>query len=167
VASIGLSATLTRVLTPDLKRRWGRLGYAVATIRALVRHHPFHAEIVAGGATRRIRTMQIAVGNGLYYGGGLMVHEKASIDDGQLDLYSLEVRSRWRLALLYPAFRRGRQGLWTEVRTLHDGALEIRTSTPRSINTDGELTTKTPATFRVLPKAIKVFAPSAAEDAAA
>jgi diacylglycerol kinase (ATP) len=159
VASLGLSSGLTRALTPEVKRRWGRMGYAIATFRALFANRPFHAEIVLDGKTRRIRTMQISVGNGVYYGGGLKVEENAAIDDGKLDLYSLEVASLWRLALIYPAFRRGRHGIWREVRTLSGGEIEIRTSSPRSINTDGELTTSTPATFRVLPRAIKVLAP--------
>jgi diacylglycerol kinase (ATP) len=159
VASLGLSAGLTRALTPEVKRRWGRLGYAIATFRALARHRPFHAEIALNGDTHPIRTMQISVGNGVYFGGGQKVDETAAIDDGQLDISSLEVTSLWRLALIYPAFRRGRLGLWREARTLRAGEITIRTSSPRSINTDGELTTSTPATFRVLPKAVKVFAP--------
>jgi diacylglycerol kinase (ATP) len=166
VASLGLSAGLTRALTPEVKRRWGRLGYAIASLRALYAHRPFHAEIVLGGETRRIRTMQISVGNGLYYGGGQKIDEKAAIDDGKLDLCSLEVTSLWRLALIYPAFRRGRHGMWYETRALIADEIEIRTSSPRSINTDGELTTSTPATFRVLQKAVKVFAPRPAADAA-
>ena len=33
VASIGLSAEVAKELTPDLKRRFGKLGYAMAAIR--------------------------------------------------------------------------------------------------------------------------------------
>jgi diacylglycerol kinase family enzyme len=39
--------------------------------------------------------------------------------------------------------------------------LAIRTSRPRAVNLDGELKTCTPASFRILEKAIKVCAPSA------
>ncbi len=38
-------------------------------------------------------------------------------------------------------------------------AFEIRTRKTRSVNTDGEITTTTPARFRVLPGAIEVFVP--------
>ena len=45
--------------------------------------------------------MQIAVGNGVFYGGGTKVAaEGATIDDGHLDLYSLEMRTVWKLALM-------------------------------------------------------------------
>ena len=40
-----------------------------------------------------------------------------TIDDGHLDLYSLELRTVWRLALMLRAFRTGEHGAWSEVRT--------------------------------------------------
>jgi len=39
------------------------------------------------------------------------------------------------------------------------GEVEIRTQRPRSVNTDGEITTETPARFKVISQAISVFAP--------
>lgn len=159
VASIGLSVEVTRELTRDLKRRWGRIGYAVATCRALWRMRPFSAEIQHGAAVHKVRTLQIAVGNGRHYGGGMTIEEDANIDDGRLNLYSLEFERLWKLALVYPAFRSGTHGLWREVRTATCTEVQIRTRHPRAVNTDGELTTQTPARFRVLPRAVTVFAP--------
>lgn len=77
VASIGMSVELARSLTPDLKRRWGRLGYAVAGMRVLARARRFTAWIAEGEETIRTKTLQIAVGNGVHYGGGNVVEESA------------------------------------------------------------------------------------------
>lgn len=159
VASLGLSARMTKELTHDVKRRWGKLGYAVATFRTLARIRPFWAEIRSGEEVHRVRTMQISVGNGRHYGGGMTVEEDAEIDDGCLNLYSLEFDWFWKLALMYPAFRGGRHGLWKEVRTMSCGEVEIRTRRPKSVSTDGEITTATPAHFRILPQAVSVIAP--------
>ncbi|MCA0199844.1 MAG: lipid kinase [Proteobacteria bacterium] len=159
VASFGLSVRLTRNLTSDVKRRWGRLGYAIALLRALIRARPFSAEIVCGGTTQHVRTLQIAVGNGRHYGAGMTVEEDARIDDGVLNLYSLEFDHPWSLLLIYPAFRKGKHGVWKQVRTLKCSEVEIRTHKPRSINTDGEITTHTPARFKVIRRAVKVFVP--------
>lgn len=41
VASIGLSVELARELTPDLKRKFGRIGYALAAVEYLLVHAPF------------------------------------------------------------------------------------------------------------------------------
>lgn len=161
VASVGFGVDLTRALTHDAKRRWGVLGYAVAALRTLQRMRSFTVAIEEDGqVVHRGRTVHLAIGNGRHYGGGMTVSEQAEIDDGRLNIYSLEVRSRWRLLMLLPAMRRGSHGRWEEVRTLSGSDILVTTRRPRSVNTDGEITTKTPARFRVLPGALEVFAPA-------
>lgn len=159
VASLGLSTELTERLTREHKRRWGRFSYAVAALRVLWRARPFRAIIVAKDAAIRVRTYQIAVGNGRYYGGGLPVRHDARADDGHLDLYSLEFKTIWRLALAARDFRGGRHGAWREVREFRCTRFQVRTRRPRPVNLDGELLTSTPARFELLPAALQVFAP--------
>jgi diacylglycerol kinase (ATP) len=159
VASIGLSAELASRLTPERKRRFGRFAYAITAMHVLATARPFRATIVTKDATKMVRTLQIAVGNGKYYGGGMAVEAGACIADGRLDLYSLEFKRVWKLALLMKSFRQGAHGLWSEVRTEKSTAFEIRTRKPMPINTDGDLVTFTPARFVVKQGAIEVFAP--------
>jgi diacylglycerol kinase family enzyme len=94
----------------------------------------------------------------------MAIAEDAEIDDGRLNLYSLEFESLWKLALVYPAFRSGRHGMWQEVRTASFAEAEIRTRRLREVNTDGELTTRTPARFRILRQAVSVLAPAAGSE---
>lgn len=159
VASIGLSADLARNLCNDTKRRWGRFGYAIAALRALWTARPFTTWITTKDGTEEVKTMQIAVGNGRHYGGGNVVATHAAIDDGHLDLYSLEVKSVWKLALMAPSFRAGGHGAWREVRTARCTSFDVETRKPRPVNTDGELVTFTPARFEVHPGAVQIFAP--------
>lgn len=161
-ASMGLSVEITEALTRETKRRWGVLAYGVAAIRALARARPFHADITWNGGSRHSRTIQLVVGNGRYYGSALPVAEDAAIDDASLDLYSLEVRHWWQLLALVPALRRGRQGEKRSVEALRAREFEIRTVPPLDINVDGEICSRTPAQVRVIPRALEVFAPSAA-----
>ena len=99
------------------------------------------------------------MGNGRLYGGGNVVAETAAIDDGRLDLYSLEMRNLWKSVLMAPAFRAGTHGAWKEVRTARCVEFDVETRRPMPVNTDGEIVTATPANFRVLPAAITVFSP--------
>ena len=63
---------------------------------------------------------------------------------------ALEADSLWRLLRLLPALRSGRHNIWDEIRTLDADEVEIRTPRrPRSVNTDGEIVTRTPAHFRL------------------
>ncbi|HVI28004.1 lipid kinase [Hansschlegelia sp.] len=159
VASIGLSAELAQELTSEIKQRFGKLGYVITALKVLARAKPFRVSIRSGDRSCRALTLQVAVGNGRYYGGGNVIEQNAEIDDGRLDLYSLEFSRAWRLALMLRSFRAGEHGAWSEVRSMSGDEFEIRTHRPRSVNADGEIVTKTPAVFRLRPKAIEVIAP--------
>lgn len=160
VASIGFSAELARELTAEAKRRWGTLGYAMASARLLLRTRPFTAFIERDGRIEKVRTVQISIGNGRHYGGGMTVAAEAEPDDGCFHVYSLEIDHWWRLVALAPALKRGTHGTWPDVRVFTTSKLTVRTRRRRSVNTDGELTTATPAVFRLRPKAVRVFAPN-------
>ena len=159
VASIGFSAELARELTSEAKSRYGVLGYAFASMRLLARMRPFTAFIEHDGGIDKVKTVQVSVGNGRHYGGGMTVDETAEPDDGQLHVYSLELDHWWQLVALAPALRRGTQGSWQNVRVFTTDRVTIRTRRGRSVNTDGELTTATPAHFSIFPRAVRVYAP--------
>jgi diacylglycerol kinase (ATP) len=159
VASCGLSVQITQRLTKDAKRRWGILAYLATALKVIWQARPFRAEIRINGESIRIKTIQIAIGNGRHYGGGMTVFHDAAIDDNKLDLYSLEMRHWWHILLILPALWQGRHTDLPGVRTLHGTEFEIYTRKPHSINTDGEITTSTPATFRVIPQVISVLVP--------
>ncbi len=161
VASIGLAADLAGKLTKQGKKRFGRLSYAIAAFKVLKEARPFTAEIINKGEVTKVKTLQIGIGNGRFYGGGMTVESSALINDGHLDLYSLEIDEVWKLALLLRKFRLGEHGLWEAVRTARCTGFEVKTRRPQPINLDGELKTHTPAHFEIHPKAVTVFAPTA------
>lgn len=161
VASLGLSVEITQQLSGELKRRWGVLAYAIAALQVVYRARPFKAEICYLDRSIQVKTVQIAIGNGRFYGGGMVVDDDATIEDSKLDLYSLEIRKWWQIFPLIPAIMRGKQGNWPGVRTLEGQEIEIYTRKPYPINTDGEITTHTPAKFQLVPQALPVIVPKA------
>lgn len=159
VSSIGFSAALARGLSAKSKKRWGTLGYALAAFKLLKQSRPFRVEIEHDGIKERVRTVQVSVGNGRFYGGGMAVADSAAPDDGRLDVYSLEVSHWWEMVALIPFIRKGTHGRWRKVRAFSARQLTLHTSKPHDINADGELVGKTPAVFGIREKAIQVFAP--------
>jgi YegS/Rv2252/BmrU family lipid kinase len=164
VASIGASVEITRRLTREVKRIWGALAYMRTALGVAVRTRPFHAEIHAGAEVYHVKTLQIAIGNGRHYGGGMTIRDDAAIDDQHLDLCSLEIAHWWQMAWLLPRLRSGALRDSRHVRTLRGPSFDIHCRRPRSVNTDGEVTTRTPAEFRILPRALTVFVPADTED---
>jgi diacylglycerol kinase (ATP) len=159
VASVGFSANLARGLTSEAKKRWGTLGYGIAALRLLAESYPFTVYIDHDGSTEEVRTVQVSVGNGRFYGGGMTVETTAQPDDGRLDVYSLEVRHWSQLLALLPWLRRGTHGRWRNVRAFGTTELTLRAPREHDINADGELVTTTPAHFRIRRAAVTVFVP--------
>jgi diacylglycerol kinase (ATP) len=160
VASLGLSVQITQKLDKHLKRRWGVLAYAIAALRVLLKSRPFQAQIrLNGGQWIALRTVQIAVGNGRHYGGGMTVAQHATIDDRRLDVYSLNLQHWWQMLLILPAMRSGQHTQSAFVSHYRCREVEVSTRRPHQINTDGEITSHTPAHFRVIPEALTVFVP--------
>lgn len=163
VAHIGFGVTLARELSAEIKKQWGVFGYVGTAFAALKNRSSFRAEIWTDGRRRKTRCLQIAVGNGRYFGGGMAVAHDARIDDHTLNVWSLKPFDLWELMVLAPALLRGRhlehRGVWhSQARSV-----EIRTRKRMPVSADGELTTYTPAKFHVLPGAISVYVPMSYE----
>lgn len=151
VASMGLSVAITHPLTGVMKRRWGRLAYPIAAAAVMIGAGRFSAEIICHGRSTRTKSMQIAVGSGRSFGGGIVIEQDARIDDARLDVCSLEPRARWRLLPMAHAFRTGSRGDSRNVRRLRCSTVEVRTRRPRPVSTDGDITTHTRGVQRPAP----------------
>lgn len=167
VASVGLSVAVTQRLTPALKRRLGRFAYPAATLAAYRAHRPFAArlELDDGGVLEVADLMQVAVGNGRHYGGGLTVAPRASIDDHLLDVYAVE---RGRLLDHVSVARLLRTGHMVDHDRVHHVTarrLRLVTDEPLAVNLDGEIAATTPATFEVDRNALHVVVPAASRAA--
>ncbi len=158
-AGVGLTAQVARALDRDLKRRWGRVGYALGALRGWRRARPFRAAIRCDGRRFTTVAVQVAVGNGRHFGGGMVVADDARIDDARLDLFTLAPRGPLGFAMLLPLLRAGRHGRLDGVVTCRATEIDLDTGRPLPVNTDGEITTATPARFRVRPRALPVLAP--------
>jgi YegS/Rv2252/BmrU family lipid kinase len=160
IASLGLSAEINQRVTKHLKRRWGVLAYMATGLQVIWQVRPFGVEIQWNNQSIQVKTLQITVANGRYYGSGLVIADDATIDDERLDLHSLEIQHWWEILPLIPSAMRGKSVIGRGVRTIEAKEFNLYTKTPYPINTDGERTTKTPAQFRVLPHRLSVFMPS-------
>lgn len=160
VANIGLGAHVSFHLSPELKQRWGILSYARSVFKALKSFRPFHADIVCNENRFRVRSIQIAVGNGRHYGGGMTIAETASIDDHRFFLYSIVPLGWWELIRFIPALRAGRFEERDPVDIAQGRHIEIRTRRAMTVTADGETVTHTPAVFDMAAGAVSVFVPA-------
>lgn len=161
VASLGLSAEVVREHESEgaRKRLLGVLNYPLSAWAAFRRHRPFKAELIIDGERLRCHCMQIAVGNGRHYGGGMTVDERAEIDDGWLKVYYLRPTGLMAMLWMLPALRFGWLRRTPEAEVRWARRVEIRTRRPRPVDVDGELNGRTPVVIEIEPGAVEVFAP--------
>ncbi len=160
VASVGVTVEITRRLSKDAKRRLGALAYPWTALKVVMSYRRFSAIIRCGSSVHRVKTLQVAVGNGRFYGGGMVVSADAAIDDNMLNVYSLEPESTWSLPFMARAFRAGEHDAIPYVRTDRSPVVEVVTRLPMPISADGEITTVTPARFGIIPRAVTVMVPA-------
>lgn len=156
-AHIGLGVKVTNELSHETKQHWGVFGYLKALFTALARPDQFTVQLTMNGLSQRMRSMHLAVGNGRYYGGGNIVSEDAYINDGQLSLYSLQPQPFWKLLLLAPVLRGGRQRRDQRVFTATAREIKVRTHRKMAIHADGEPISHTPAYFKTYPAALEAI----------
>ncbi|KJS28768.1 MAG: lipid kinase [Desulfatitalea sp. BRH_c12] len=159
VASIGLAVKVSHALSGSTKKRWGVLAYPLSFFKAYRAMRPFRARITCNGQSQVFKSIQIAIGNGRHYGGGLAIRHDATIDDHRLNLYSLKPQPMWQLIRSAPAIVTGTMQQGDFIRVMEGEEFQVDTRKPMPIDTDGEVTTYTPARFRVKKSALQVFVP--------
>jgi len=158
-ASIGLSVALSRRLTAQLKSRWGVLAHLFEALSIMQRMRRFRAIVkIDDDREVAVHTAQLTVGNSRNFG-GVVASDEASIDDRRLDLYSVEFRHWWDYFEVLVSLLRRRYDDAKTVLTMHARRFEVKTGRPMSIEADGEIVSKTPALFEVVPHAVSVFVP--------
>ena len=163
VASVGLSVGVTQALSPGLKRSIGALAYPMAAIRAFLTHEPFSARLsFPDGDHEPVeyeRLLQVAVGNGRFYGGGMVVAPASGIDDRNLDIYAIEL-GRHRDLIGATRYLKSGDFIRNEsVSQYRTERVRLETEPGLPVNIDGEVVTRTPQDFSVAHNALKVLVP--------
>ena len=163
VASVGLGVEATRALSPWMKKSVGPLAYPAAAIKAFLSHEPFSARLTFPDGDHKPveheRLLQVAVGNGRFYGGGMIVAPESGIDDRNLDVYAIELGRHRDLVGVARYLKSGdfiRNESVTQYRTER---VRLETDPELAVNIDGEVVTRTPQDFSVAHNALKVLVP--------
>lgn len=157
-ASIGISSRAARMQTAELKQRFGYIAVVTTALRALWYSRPMFAEVSYDGTVVRFKTVQLTVANSHRFGGVFAVTD-AAIDDGWLDLYSVEIETFAQAFQVARAILRGKRESVPGLRTLRSKRFSVRQHRQHHVTADGEPAGKTPATFTLLPKALRIFVP--------
>ncbi|MDF1719654.1 MAG: lipid kinase [Minwuia sp.] len=160
VASLGFSAHVARHHSGERKRRLKLLSYPLSWMDAQRDTKPFRLKLTdRDGKTRSTRTTLLAIGNGVYYGGGMRIVDDAAIDDGNLDVFYVRPLGPLGMLRVLPLLRFGAIRRKRDIRAHRVRWLRVETKPQQQINVDGELVEQTPAEFSILPQALEFHVP--------
>lgn len=157
-ASIGISSRLARLQTPEGKRRFGVFAVLASLAQAFAHARPIRVEVRFDGHAHAFKTVQLTVANSNRFGGLVRVGD-AAIDDGWLDLFSIEIRNVVEALAVARALHLGRREGVPGLRTYRAVQFDISTRRPHRIVADGDPAGTTPARFTLLSKALRVLVP--------
>ena len=159
VATGGLGAEISNANDEELKKRWGKLSYLRASLEVARNFDVRDLSLYLDSEERRVKAVNIAVGNCRYTGGGWPATPKANPEDGLLDVVVIETLAAGELFDLAPAVLAESSYLDKEG-VLFVRAKEIRVETQPpglEFTADGEVIGNEPAQFSVLPRTLKVI----------
>lgn len=160
IASFGIGGLVDQLVNTTTKALGGRVSFAVATLRAMRRFHPQQARISLDDRPAETVTLHnVAVANGRYFGGGMKIAPQAELDDGRFDVVVLGPMTLWDLLVKGNRVYKGTHVELPEVRVERARRVEAVPAQPEEailLDVDGETPGKLPATFELLPGALRL-----------
>jgi len=158
VATGGLGAEISDANEGELKKRWGKLSYLRASLEVAKDFDIKELDLYLDGEPRKVRAVNVVVGNCRFAGGGWLAAPKANPEDGLLDVVIIEKLGMADLLQLAPASM-ARADYTDKEGVFSARAKEIRVETQPpglEFTADGEVVGGEPARFSVVPGALKV-----------
>lgn len=156
VAGAGYDAHVIRRLPPHVP---STLAYLRGTLAGLVSHRAPRFTIRAEGQVLDRRLLVAFVANAKACGNGMRVAPVAQVDDGLLDLVTIDEMGALRTLLKIAKLYRGTLLYDRVARHVRTATLRIDADPPADVEAEGQIVGRTPAVFSVLPGALSVVRP--------
>jgi YegS/Rv2252/BmrU family lipid kinase len=159
IASLGFDSDANRFASAA-PARLGRLVYVYGALRALATWQPARFDLLLDGEPLSSVGYSVAACNTGCYGGGMYLAPDAVVDDGMLDVVLIASHSRRSFLMTLPKAFKGAHVKHPAVRILRGCELRVDADRPFTVYADGDPIGRTPATIRIVPRALRVLVPA-------
>ncbi len=159
VSSVGLSGLVAGFMRTVTRKLGSKTAYFLATLQAIRTLKPPTLMLSADGLDITLKNCSlVSLANGKYFGSGMKIAPQAELDDGQLDV--ITIQDLGPLFFLQNGYRIY-QGTHTSLPNVHayqKDEIVIRTLSkdPVYVEVDGELFAELPARYSVMHNALSV-----------
>ncbi len=148
VAGIGFDVEVLKQLESIRKYFSGTLAYVLSVLKTLISYKFMNVILILDDQQIEREILVLAIGNGKYYGGGMMITPSALVDDGYFDICIINKLSKLRILKLFPTIFKGTHVNEPEVECFRAKRVKI-VSEDISVNCDGEIIGQTPICFSI------------------
>ena len=162
VVSFGFSSDVARRANESSKRLGGRVAFLSATVRSLVSYD--NVDVIVSlddQPERRMSVLLAAVGNGRFFGGGMKICPEALLDDGFFHLVTVGNLGRTGVMANIHRIYSGHHLTMKEVQGTRVRRMKVAPADREAkipLEVDGETPGHLPASFEILPGALRIRA---------
>jgi len=156
-AGLGFDGEVAEIVNRFPKVLGGTITYLTCLFIGLVTYRNKNIELSFDGQPVRGRVNSVVVCNGCYFGGGMFIAPGAALDDGLFNVVILGNLNKLEVVVNLPRIYKGTH--LTHPKVSHFPAREVHVEAQERmfLQAEGELIGEAPATFRIIPRALKVL----------
>jgi diacylglycerol kinase (ATP) len=158
-AGAGISGAIARRGAETSRRLGARVAYFWATIAVFSRWKSVEMTVQADKERREGRLHEVFVANGGYAAGGMWVAPHADTGDGLLETVLIGDFTKPEFMVTFPKIYRGKHVGHPKVEILRARSVAVEAAVPLPVVLDGEQPGTTPASFEVVPGALRLRVP--------
>lgn len=157
VVGIGIDGDIVERTQKVKKYFRGTSAYIYSTFATLIKYRCKKIQIEIDGVKYNREAYLVAIGNGKYYGGGMMVTPGAIIDDGMFEIIILNKLSKLKFAILFSKVFSGKHTLEKSVEVFYGKDVKVTSNESLKVNADGNIVDSLPAQIKIYSKAQNVI----------
>ena len=156
-AGLGFDGEVAEIVNRFPKALGGTITYLTCLLIGLVTYRNKNVELSFDGQPVKGRLNSVVVCNGCYFGGGMFIAPGASLDDGLFYVVILGNLNKLEVVVNLPRIYKGTH--LTHPKVSHFAAKEVHVEARERmfLQAEGELIGEAPATFRIIPRALRVL----------
>ena len=160
VGSVGMSGAVAQRANGMSKVLGGKATFFYALTRVFFEWENTDVTVRFDGEERHGKMHDVIVANGVWHGGGMKLAPDARSDDGAFDVVMIGDVGKVDFLTTAPKLYKGKHVDHPKVEVVRTARVEVDATEHLPIELDGEQVGTTPATFEVVPGALRVRVPT-------
>jgi YegS/Rv2252/BmrU family lipid kinase len=160
VGSVGMSADTARRANTRSKALGGKPTFFLTLVESFLRWRNVEMKVRVGDETRSGKMTSVVVANGQYHGGSMWLAPEAEPDDGLLDVVVIGDITKADFVRSVGRIYKGTHLTHPKIDLLRGPRVEVDADQPVPLELDGEQPGTTPASFEIVPRALRIRVPA-------